>query len=604
MRRLELLVLVALVAGMALPAWAVRRVSVAQLQQDLTAETGAHHTDAEIARRIGEFEMTERLTDRSLDRFAATLKLEPRTALALQLLADQSAFLDPPQSELPATGSPDVSTQQHMLDAARAYAVAVWSRMPNFFVTRVTHRFDDTPHMPAQGSWPVDMGLQPAGSSSRQVTFRDGKEVQDPTTETAGGDANKSEESGLRSWGEFGPAVTVVLADVANQKIAFSHWEQMGTGLAAVYRYTVPKEASHYAVAFCCVGSEGMAGRSQYGIGSRRNSLPQMANLPAQGASQTWQETPGYHGTIAIDPATGAVMRLTIDAELSSGGPLLRAETMVEYAPVTIGERSFICPVRGVAISTEQLAWGTDKAGALHITGTESLSANPLGRSVRSTVLLVNETRFQDYHRLGTTTRILTDTAASESASPSVKSPVPTADEAAGAPNRVAASASASAPGADTSSQATVQVAASGAEGTASAATQANAPPPDRPVIPEITMDAANGLPDQPASEPQPNGSGYSLKVTTRLVDVGLVAYDKKGRPVTDLNAGEIEVYDNGRKAEIHSFGLAVGASSSAPAAEVGEPATEVSFSNRAAVGAVATPVPAASGPAGSTVLC
>ena len=586
---------------MALPAWGVRRVTVAQLQQDLTAEIAANHADADIARRIGQFEMTEQLTDRSLGRFAATLKLEPRTALALQLLADQSAFFDPPQSELPATGAPDAATQQHMLDAARAYAVAIWSRMPNFFVTRVTHRFDDTPHVPAQGSWPVDMGLQPAGSSSRQIAFHDGKEVQDPTVETAGSD--KSQELGLRSWGEFGPAVTVVLADLANQKVAFSHWEQTAAGLAAVYRYAVPKDASHYAVAFCCVVNQEMVGHTQYGLNAERSSLRQMANLPRQDAIQTWHETPGYHGTIAIDSASGAVLRLTIEAELSGGDPLLRAETLVEYGPVQIGERQFLCPTRSLAISMEQAAGGTGKTGTPNPTGNESYSDNPLGHSARSTVLLINETHFQDYHRLGTTMRILADTAGGRGETPSSETPAPAAEAAGMAPNPGATAANQPVARADNSNQQTVQVAASAGERVASDAAPANLSPPAEPVIPEISLTAANGVPDQPANEPQPADSGYSLKVTSRLVDVGLVAYDKKGHPVTDLNPGEIEVYDNGRKVDIHSFGLAAGASPPAPVAEVGDSAPEVSFSNRAVTGANAAPLPAASGQEGSTVL-
>src|ERR1700752_1149915 len=46
-------------------------------------------------------------------------------------------------------------------------------------------------------------------------------------------------------------------------------------------------------------------------------------------------------------------------------------------------------------------------------------------------------------------------------------------------------------------------------------------------------------------------GSEFTLRTTTRLVDVGLVAYDKKGHPVTDLKQSDFELYDNGRKLEI-----------------------------------------------------
>ena len=37
-------------------------------------------------------------------------------------------------------------------------------------------------------------------------------------------------------------------------------------------------------------------------------------------------------------------------------------------------------------------------------------------------------------------------------------------------------------------------------------------------------------------------------------MDVGVVAYDKKGHPIMDLKQGDFEVYDNGRKQEVRFF--------------------------------------------------
>ena len=206
--------------------------------------------DADIAHQLGDFELSERLTNSTLNRFAARLPLGPRTALALQLLSDQSAFLDPPASELPATALPDDASQQRMMDAARGYVVQTWSRLPNFFVTRVTNRFDDSLKYLPSGDWPVRAGMHVVGTASREVTFRDGLEVQDstPATVAASNPAKPAVEVGLSTWGEFGPALSVVLTDVVKGTINFSHWEQTSTGIAAVYKYSVPKSASHYSV--------------------------------------------------------------------------------------------------------------------------------------------------------------------------------------------------------------------------------------------------------------------------------------------------------------------------------------------------------------------
>ena len=95
--------MLAFVAVMALPAYAARRVTVEQLEQTLTAAIAAHMADAEMVRQIGALELSERLTDAALNRLAGHLTLSPHVALALPLLADQSAFLDPPAGELSAS---------------------------------------------------------------------------------------------------------------------------------------------------------------------------------------------------------------------------------------------------------------------------------------------------------------------------------------------------------------------------------------------------------------------------------------------------------------------------------------------------------------------
>ena len=79
MRRLILLLLVATVA---FPAAAARRMTVLQLEKALSSDFADHRPDGEIARKLGEVEMTERLTEITLGKFAKSLSLGPRTALA------------------------------------------------------------------------------------------------------------------------------------------------------------------------------------------------------------------------------------------------------------------------------------------------------------------------------------------------------------------------------------------------------------------------------------------------------------------------------------------------------------------------------------------
>jgi len=553
MRRL---ILLGLMAAVVLPAVAARRVTVAQLEQSLAADIASHLADAEVAHRLGEFELSERLTDATLDRFAKNLALGPRIALALQLLADQSAFLDPPLSELPATGSPDAATQQRMMDQARGYVVKIWPHLPNFFVTRTTARFEDSPQVVHQGDWPVRTGMHLVGTSTRNLTYRDGQEILDSSTPVQAtattvansdpGSAPAQQERGLTSRGEFGPELTIVLTDTAKGSVTWSHWEQTPAGLAAVYNYSVRRAASHFEVSYCCLRENVPGQRRELQYGSRGRTAPAtVATAPPE--EKPFRETPGYHGTLAIDPTTGAILRVTLQAELQSDDPISRAATVVQYSPVKIGDRAYIFPVRSLAFSMEQPAFN--------------------GHPQEPPILLVNQTTFTHYHRLGASIRMLADV-------PDAGATQPANSPAAGADASSADSASAPAATPENAVASSPQPPEPAAEKTS---------PPTEPagpeVSPEISVTAANGVPDEPANQAQPQATDFQLKLTSRLVDVGIVAWDKKGHPVKDLKAEDFEIYDNGRKQDLRFF---TQFSSDAPATAPTDAASNRTFSNRA----------------------
>jgi VWFA-related protein len=540
------LVLLALVGVLATTAEAARRTSVAQLEETLAAATAEHRPDADIARQISGMELSERLTAATLDRLAARLPLQPRTALALQLLSDQSAFLDPPSTELPATAPPDAAEQRRMLEAARGWVVTTVPSLPNFFATRTTNRFDDSPQVIKQGDWPVRAGLHPVGSTYRKVTFRDGKEVADASVLKARAAA---QELGLHTWGEFGPELSVVLTDLVNGSSSFHHWEQLPTGLIAVYHYSVPPAASHYAVHYCCtINTPNSAAvyspRGRTAVTSNYSSEPTIQN------AVQFNATPGYHGEISIDPATGAVMRITLEAELKPGDPISHAATVVEYGPVSIGDRAFVCPVRSLAISVEE-AGSSTVAGAVATNG-GSWPTLKTGSS-RGPLLLVNETAFTDYHRLGSTTRIVADAPApadQPQPPPNLANlpPYPSSSSSAAVPT----------PPSEPPSPAIGEAPQPAATAPSAPPATAAAPPapPPTPVIPEISMGEAQSIPDIPtgATGAAQADTGFSLKVTTRLVDIGLVATDKKGHAVTDLKTEDFEIYDGKVKRDIRFF--------------------------------------------------
>jgi hypothetical protein len=384
------MLLAMLVAG-ALPAGATKRVTVAQLDQILSKATAAHRTDESITSIFGDLELTEQLDDDALNRIDTKLHLGPKTTMALQLLADQSAFLDAPVADRP-PAAPAPDAEQRILNAARVYVSQTLPRLPDFIATRSTFRFDNSPQILKQNEWPVHAGLHLVGSSTHEITLLDDTGVPSPASRSVAASASAPmarPEPGLRTAGEFGPILALILLDTFKGKIGFHHWEQTHAGSLAVYRYAVPKSASHYTVDYCCVvGKPGVELRQ----GGRRGSggVPPPTTLQDNLANH-FHSLPAYHGSLLIDPASGAILRITMQAELDVDGPVTRADILIDYGPVLIGDRKFICPLRSLAL-TQGLA------------GTNSNFGIPPDTQI-------NEASFTNYHRLGTSIRIIPESA-------------------------------------------------------------------------------------------------------------------------------------------------------------------------------------------------
>lgn len=409
MRRL---ILFGMLAALALPAAAVKRVNVAQLEQILTNASDAHRTDDNILRIFGDLELTEQLNNAERSRIDQKLHLGPKSTLALQLLADQSAFLDLPAAGRPAAPPPDPETEKRILDHTRVYVEQTLMRLPDLMATRSTFRFDNSPQAIKENEWPVHAGLHLVGSSTREITLQD--DIVVPASQSSAVrnvSASTSlpalrPEPGLRTNGEFGPFLALIMHDTTKGKIAFHHWEQTPVGQLAVYRYSVPKSASHYRVDYCCIVAK--AGVNLRG-GSRHptSGPPPPTNLDDDPDTH-FHRLPGYHGSLTIDPASGAILRITVQADLDIDLPVTRADVLVEYGPVVIGERRYICPLISLAL-TQGFA------------GSNATLGIPPD-------MQINEASFTNYHRLGSSVRIIPESAV---AVPTTE-PAPTAEAAPG----------------------------------------------------------------------------------------------------------------------------------------------------------------------------
>ncbi len=532
MRKLALLLLL---AGIALPAFAAKGITVEQLEQVLAAKHGK--PDAKVAQQLSGLELTERLSMAELSQWEAGLP-GPQSRRSLVLLADLSAFLDPPAAEIPATAAPDFAAQRRMMALTVDYVSKTIHELPNFFATRDTVRFEDTPQgFRADASVIPYQPLHPVGRSTDTVLYRDGNEVVD----SRAAKGKKPEAQGLTTTGVFGPILGTVLLDAAQSKLAWSHWEQRAAGPQAVFSFAVPRQKSHYEVEFCCVPDD-------------------------NGNYRVFQQFSAYHGMMAVDPVNGAILRLTVVADLKPAYKNVRSDILVEYGPVEIGGKTYICPLRSVSISVAPTP--PSNAGEIqrYRGGTLLEHDNQAPEQVRT---LLNDVVFEQYHLFRADVRMVAGNSGEPDENPAASGlaeAVPTNEGNVGPP--------AVAP---VENRAAVAPAASGA-----APSPAENPAPE-PAAPEISVAEAAALPDTPAiARPTSPDTGSPLRVTARLVDVGVVAYDKRGHPVTDLKPEDFEIFDNGRKQKVRFFSRAGGA----PAEDSAKVLDQPTVSNRRAADA------------------
>ena len=538
MRKLALLLFLAPIV-VPVPVHATRPVTIQQLKRALTSARGK--SDAKVSRMLSGLELTERLSAERLSGLEADLPgVESRRSLVL--LADLSAFLPPAPTEIPAAAIPDLATQRQVIARVVDYAAKTIHQLPNFIATRDTIRFEDTPaEQTIFASLTPYKPLRAVQDYSTIAYYRDGNEVDS----TSLGDKKSTLPArGLITSGEFGPIISTVLLDAAQGEMAWSHWEVGRSEPLAVFRFRISREQSHYKLKFCCVAREG---------------------------NGVIEQSTGYHGEIAVDPTSGAIFRLTLQADLSRDDEIVRADILVQYGAVEIGGQLYICPVKSISVSVAALSHMMYLRNATRYAPSELDQSQ--NRAQQQTLL--NDVVFDNYHVFRSDVRMLTGDSTSEfdKSTPSVptqSNPItPHGEEIIQRPE---------------TSEARGPSTASPDRRNRSEPQPMAAPEASSPVLasPEISEGESKGLPSVPVT-PSTQGRDFSLKVTTRVVDVDVVVLDKKGHPVTGLKPEDFEIFDNSRKQKVRFFSGPANLDPTAPESQPNSSPSEPAYSNRRA---------------------
>ena len=207
-----------------------------------------------------------------------------------------------------------MTERRQMLSRAVDYLNKINPKLPNFYAKRFTTSFEELRAPNDEKVMHKGSVLHRAGEFRATVYFESGQEVSH---------AEGKEERGLITQGVFGRILSTVIVDASHSSTQWSRWEEGPNGPVAVFQFQVSKKESHYEV------SAGMLGIG--GLGA--------------------MDSTAYHGEFAIDPASGTILRLVLEAEPELGSSVERADIMVEYGSVLLGAKVYTCPLRSVSIS-------------------------------------------------------------------------------------------------------------------------------------------------------------------------------------------------------------------------------------------------------------
>jgi VWFA-related protein len=300
-------------------------VTVAQLE-DLV------HARTDLQRKLENLELTERLSTPRLNALLSTIRSE-RERQALTADADLSIALTPPTDEIVNRPPPPVEEQRAILRRTFDYLDNAIPKLPDFYALRNTVLFEEPPTREDQ-IWKMphqDQSLHFASGEHATVFYRNGQEAVEKKQKLGKRRIARTRARGLETWGTFGPILAYVMGAAATNPstMNWKRWEHGKYGDLAVFSYSIASRNGWLGVTFCC--------------------------LPEGDGTTVYQNKTDANGEFAVNPETGAIMRIVMNADLDEERdpdvPLIRSRLMVEYGPEELGGKTYLCPQRSVATS-------------------------------------------------------------------------------------------------------------------------------------------------------------------------------------------------------------------------------------------------------------
>jgi hypothetical protein len=372
-----------------MPAWCAKAISVGQLEDMVRSLQQAGKPDVEVANALKQVELSEQLTLVRMNDLISRVPGAQSTA-QIFILEGRAADLIPPPSELPNLPQPSPDLQQGMLGKADAWIAGTYDKLPPLSASLTTLRFQDNVEAIA-GVGGLQGGAQEVVTSSgfsKPATFMHYINSTEKRVVFQGGVEQFQGDKVNTAWGANGmidiqqqpPSLALIFKEAKiSGSLRWARWQNVYGKAAAVFTLSVPQKDSRLELNVCC-----FPGVKQLGTASFYTAITEPIFAPnrplstgaasggVEGDLQTtvewisYKAIVPYHGELFIDPASGIVVRMVVEAETAKTDVVHQQRIRIDYGPVPVGGRVNILPVRTV-INSEVVVNGESGAGGYRL---------------------------------------------------------------------------------------------------------------------------------------------------------------------------------------------------------------------------------------------
>jgi len=330
------------------PIHAAKSISVADLTTLVEKDAAAKKTDEQVAGDLKDLDLIEQLTSPAYNALIA-LKPGPRTIEQLTVLLYSSALKPLPNAPPIDRPVADAAEQKAIVDKLQTYLATSFTQLPKLTATKTVMRFDDTP-LSMQQDFRLAQGNGTATSnmlSSRVGNFtRYHGATTTPVQIIQGTESAVKGKLGLAAdpqgpifTEEFGALLPLVVKQATTVgKLEWQKWDTINGLQVGVFAFAVEKKQSRYQLKYCCFADYDVKGGGVTPMMSAVEWKPFAANEP-------------YHGLLYVEPKTGSVLRMILQADMKQSDNIHQEDTRVEYATVTLGGKPYLMPKEQITLT-------------------------------------------------------------------------------------------------------------------------------------------------------------------------------------------------------------------------------------------------------------